>query len=299
MDIVLTLVVNPAQAKLLTEARNLVEQVPGITGPSVTTLNEGAAIDLSFSHDDLTALTKQLRARLNEMVALDWCIQPQSPNRRKSMLIADMDSTMITIECIDELADFVGVKDKVSAITEAAMRGELDFEGALKERVALLEGLSETDLHTCFNERVMIMPGAKTLVRTMVKNGAFAALVSGGFTYFTDRVAREIGFATHRANQLEMKNGRLTGRVIEPICGAQTKLDSLHEFCNVRGILPAQVLAVGDGANDIPMLKAAGLGTAYHAKPKTAEAAHVAIRNGDLSTLLYFQGYHISEFELT
>jgi phosphoserine phosphatase len=297
MDIVLTLVVNPTQTELLVIAQNLIKQMPDINRLSITQLNDGSAIDLCFSHNDLTALTKQIRTPLNAIEGLDWCIQLHGPDRRKSMLIADMDSTMITVECIDELADFVGVKDKVSTITEAAMRGELDFEAALKERVALLEGLTEADLHICYNERVTIMSGAKTLVRTMVKNGAYAALVSGGFTYFTDKVANEVGFAIHRANQLEIKEGCLTGKVIEPICGAETKLEALHEFCGTQGLSSKQVLAVGDGANDIPMLKAAGLGTAYHAKPKTAAAAHAAIRNGDLSTLLYFQGYHVSEFE--
>ncbi len=296
MDIVLTLVVNPGFEDALENATAAAITALNNAPAEIDLLHQGRAVDIKSTGDSVASLLASVDGLLSPFAQVDWCLQPITSDRRKSMLIADMDSTMITVECIDELADFVGKKEEVSGITEAAMRGELDFEGALKERVALLKDLPVDALETCYRERIEIMPGAKSLVRTMTKNGAFAALVSGGFTFFTERVAGEIGFQTNRANILAIENDALTGTVIEPICGAQSKLDALKEYCTERGINAGQVLAVGDGANDIPMLQAAGLGVAYHAKPKTAAATHAAVRNGDLSTLLYFQGYHQDEF---
>lgn len=206
-----------------------------------------------------------------------------------------MDSTIIENECIDELAIVAGVGERVSAITEAAMRGEVDFDGALRERVTLLEGLSEDVLQTVFDEKIRLTPGARSLVRTMQANGAKAVLVSGGFTFFTSRVAKAAGFDEDRANTLEIKDGKLTGRVGEPILGANAKLDSLKELIADMGIEAGDVLAVGDGANDIPMLKEAGIGVAFCAKPATAEAADVAINGRDLRALLYLQGYTAAE----
>lgn len=206
-----------------------------------------------------------------------------------------MDSTIIENECIDELAIVAGVGDHVSAITEAAMRGEVDFDGALRERVALLEGLSEDVLQRVFDDQIKITPGARSLVRTMQANGAKAVLVSGGFTFFTNRVAEAVGFDEDRANTLEIEDGKLTGRVGEPILGANAKLESLKELIADMGIEARDVLAVGDGANDIPMLKEAGLGVAFCAKPVTAEAADVAINGRDLRALLYLQGYTAAE----
>ncbi len=296
MDIVLTLVVNPDHQTELEKAMKDTFRTLG-TSATETPLHEGRAIDISASVQSIADIREAVKSVMEAHPLVDWCLQENNEHRRKSMLIADMDSTMITVECIDELADFVGMKDKVSEITEAAMRGELDFEGALKERVALLKGLTSDNLEQCYRDRITIMPGAKELVRTMTQNGAFAALVSGGFTFFTERVAEEIGFHDTRANVLDIEEGILTGKVVEPICGAQTKLDALDEYCTQKKLTSEQVLAVGDGANDIPMLKAAGLGVAYHAKPKTAAATHAAVNNGDLSTLLYFQGYKIEEFQ--
>ncbi|MBO6505706.1 MAG: phosphoserine phosphatase SerB [Kordiimonadaceae bacterium] len=296
MDIVLTLVVNPGLEDALENATAAAIATLENASAEIEVLHTGRAIDIKSTADSIEAKRKSVSEVLRPYTQVDWCLQQNTEDRKKSMLIADMDSTMITVECIDELADFVGKKEAVSEITEAAMRGELDFEGALKERVALLKGLPVVALETCYAERIELMPGAKPLVRTMTTNGAFAALVSGGFTFFTDRVADTIGFHTNRANILGIENGALTGMVVEPICGAQSKLEALGEYCAERGIEPAQVLAVGDGANDIPMLQAAGLGVAYHAKPKTAAATHAAVRNGDLSTLLYFQGYCREEF---
>lgn len=297
MDIVLTLVVNPGLEEELENAVAAVLAMATENPVEILSLHQERATDLKLAVDSIDTMRSKVKSMLTEQhTHVDWCLQEDGPNRKKQMLIADMDSTMITVECIDELADFVGKKEQVSEITEAAMRGELDFEGALKERVALLQGLSVNAMETCYRERITLMPGAKELVQTMTVNAAFAALVSGGFTFFTERVAKEIGFHETRANTLDIQNDALTGFVVEPICGAQSKLEALREYCSQKKLSADQVLAVGDGANDIPMLQAAGLGVAYHAKPKTAAATHAAVRNGDLTTLLYFQGYHRDEF---
>jgi phosphoserine phosphatase len=210
--------------------------------------------------------------------------------REKRLLLADMDSTIIGCECIDEIADFAGVKPQVAAITEAAMRGELDFEGALRARVALLEGLPVGDLDRVFAERVRLNPGAATLARTMAARGAVTALVSGGFTFFAERVARAAGFAIHRANTLLAEGGRLTGRVAEPILGRAAKAEALAALCAAGGFGAEGALAVGDGANDLAMVEAAGLGAAYRAKPALAEAADVRLDHADLTALLHMQG---------
>lgn len=296
MDIALTLVVNPDSDTLLNEAENIVIKTLQ-TGEVISTasLDDNVASDIFIAGNSLAAIHAELASTLNAIEGLDWAVQANK-GRKKKLILADMDSTIITVECIDELADFVGLKAQVSEITEAAMRGELDFEGALTERVSLLKGLTEQQLKSCYDERVTLMGGARTLVQTMKANGAYAALVSGGFTYFTDKVADAVGFDTHRSNILELKDGVLTGCVVPPICGAQTKLDTLNEL-SARLLVPQSgILSVGDGANDIPMINGAGLGVAYHAKPKTAAAADAAIKYGDLTTLLYFQGYKKSEF---
>jgi phosphoserine phosphatase len=201
------------------------------------------------------------------------------------LLVADMDSTMITVECIDELADYAGVKPQVAEITERAMRGELDFAGALKARVALLKGLPETVLARCYDERVRITPGARTLVRTLRARGAKTVLVSGGFTYFAERVAVEIGFDRAVSNRLGIAGGELDGTVAEPILGAEGKRAALLGAGEA-----AQAVAIGDGANDVPMLEAAGYGIAYHAKPAAVDAADAAVRVGDLTAVLHGLG---------
>lgn len=210
--------------------------------------------------------------------------------REKRVLVADMDSTVIGVECIDEIADMAGLKPQVAAITEAAMRGEFDFEAALTARVALLEGLETAALERVHAERVRLNPGAATLARTMAARGAATALLSGGFTFFTRRVAAAAGFAAHRANTLEVRDGRLTGAVIGPIFGRAGKLAALEELCAQAGCAPADALAVGDGANDLAMVSAAGLGVAYRAKPALAEAADARIDHADLTALLHLQG---------
>ena len=226
---------------------------------------------------------------------VDLCAQPWS-ERRKRLLLADMDSTIIGCECIDELADFAGVKDKVSEITERAMRGELDFEGALRERVAMLKGLPLGDLQRAYDERVRLNAGARTLVRTMSAGGARAVLVSGGFTFFTSRVAQAAGFADNRANTLIETGEGLAGTVGEPILGREAKLAALKEEAAGLGIALSQTLAVGDGANDLAMIEAAGLGVAYRAKPIVASQADAKVDHADLTALLYFQGYRAEEF---
>ena len=220
---------------------------------------------------------------------VDVVVQP-SARREKRLLIADMDSTMITVECIDELADYAGLKAEVAAVTEAAMRGELDFEGALDARVALLEGLDAEVIDRCLAERVRIMPGAKALVRTMRARGGRCVLVSGGFTRFAEPVAADIGFDRAIANELLIEHGRLTGKVRKPIVGAATKEGVLR----AEAVDLAAVIAVGDGANDLPMIRAAGegggLGVAYHAKPVVAAVAGARVEHGNLAALLYAQG---------
>ena len=217
-------------------------------------------------------------------------------NRRKKLLIADMDSTMIPVECIDELADLAGVKAKVADITERAMRGELDFEAAINERVALLADLPVATLEQCYAERISLNPGAKTLVQTMNKIGAMTALVSGGFLFFTEKVAAETEFQLNQANTLLMKDGKLTGKVGLPILGQQAKLDTLRALCKSGGYAVIDVLAVGDGANDRSMVEGAGLGVAYRAKSALANIADARINHSDLTALLSLQGISQTEY---
>lgn len=226
---------------------------------------------------------------------VDLAIQP-SEGRRKRLLIADMDSTMIRQECIDELADEAGVGAHVAGITARAMNGELDFEAALRERVALLKGLPEGVIARVLRDRITLMPGGPALLATMRANGGHAALVSGGFTAFTAAIAGKLGFHENRANVLLAEGGVLTGRVAEPILGKEAKLQALREISARLGISPAEAIAVGDGANDLPMLLAAGTGVALHAKPKVQAECRVRVNHGDLTALLYLQGYAREEF---
>ena len=217
-------------------------------------------------------------------------------NRRKRLLISDMDSTIIGQECLDELADFAGLKAEVSAITERAMRGELDFEGALTTRVAMLKGLELSALEAAYRERITLNPGARTLTATMKAHGAHALLVSGGFTFFTSRVAEASGFDAHLGNTLTDDGAVLVGEVGRPILGREAKLAALDESAAAHGLLRDDVLALGDGANDLAMICAAGLGIAYRAKPIVAEQATAAINHTDLTAALFFQGYTADEF---
>ncbi len=256
-----------------------------------TWVEEGSACDLRFTGDP-SATRGRLETALH---GIDVVVQPET-GRRKRLLVADMDSTMITVECIDELADYAGLKAQVAEVTERAMRGELDFEAALDARVALLRGLEEEAIDRCRRERVRLMPGARALVQTMKAHGARSLLVSGGFTRFAEPVAAEIGFDAVEANRLVIEGGRLAGTVERPIVGATRKQEALTEATRSMGLSAADVLAVGDGANDIPMIQAAGLGVAYRAKPKTAAAADARVEHNDLTALLYAQGYARAEW---
>lgn len=248
-------------------------------------LLEGRAVDLTClaEHDG------HIRGAVADL-PIDYAIQPDE-NRRKRLLIADMDSTMIGQECIDELAAEVGLKEKVAAITAAAMRGEIEFDPALRERVALLKGLPEDVVDEVIKNRITLTPGGTALVKTMQKHGAYAALVSGGFTAFTSRIAGRIGFNENRANVLNVEDGKLSGTVSEPILGREAKIEALEEISERLGTTPSNAIAVGDGANDLGMIGLAGLGVAIHAKPAVAAEADVCIKHNDLSALLFLQGY--------
>lgn len=254
-------------------------------------IDEGDAVDLHFELAPAAA-----RAALEEAFdRVDVVVQARE-GRRKMLLVADMDSTMITVECIDELADYAGIKPQIAAITEAAMRGELDFEAALDARVALLAGLDADVIDACLADRVRLMPGAAVLVQTMRAWGATAVLVSGGFTRFAEPVAREIGFDRAIANVLEIEGDALTGKVARPIVGAATKKATLLDYRGALGLADSATLAVGDGANDLAMIETAGLGVAYRAKPIVAAAAMARIEHGDLTALLWAQGVPKAEW---
>ncbi|AWN34359.1 phosphoserine phosphatase SerB [Methylobacterium radiodurans] len=241
------------------------------------------------------ALTERLRAALGPE-PIDLAVLPADAHRRKRLFLADMDSTMIEQECIDELADEVGLKAHVAAITERAMRGEIAFEPALRERVALLKDLPVGTIDGLIAERITLTPGGRTLVRTLKAHGAHTCLVSGGFTLFTGAVADKIGFDENHANRLTLAGDRLAGTVEEPIVGKEAKRATLIDLRTRLGLDPAETLAVGDGANDLAMIGEAGLGVAFRAKPAVAEAARVRIDHGDLTALLYLQGYGAAEF---
>lgn len=278
-------------------ALGLIEQTASGQLGARKDLDPGRAAEWQISSGKSSgALLAEIRSALGSR-PLDANIVA-ADNRRKGLLVADMDSTIIEQECIDEMADMLGLKPRIAAITERAMRGELGFEEALTERLALLAGLEEAKLQKVFDERISIMPGARTLLATMKRNGAFAALVSGGFSFFTSRVSRAVGFDVDHSNTLGIADGRLTGRVLGPILGKEAKLATLRRYVTDKGIEPSQSLAVGDGANDLAMIKAAGLGVAYRAKPIVAAEAAAAVNHGDLTSLLYLQGYTRAEFAI-
>ncbi|MBD3677580.1 MAG: phosphoserine phosphatase SerB [Rhodobacteraceae bacterium] len=252
--------------------------------------DEAAEFAVEAAPENLWDVWKDLQG-----MGVDLVLQP-AEGRRKRMLIADMDSTMIQQECIDELADEAGVGPRVADITARAMNGELDFEGALKERVGLLEGLDASVIDKVLRERITFMPGGRALLSTMKADGAHCLLVSGGFTAFAERVAAELGFDEARANTLLIEDGKLTGRVAEPILGRDAKVAALREVSAGLGLTLPEVMAVGDGANDLGMLGLAGAGVALHAKPTVAAQCDIRINHGDLSALLYLQGYAKADF---
>ena len=296
MTHVATLISNPSRPTVITALVDAVRaELPDAGKPQW--LAQNIAADIPFTPPTGTgdrAMADMLRERFPD--GIDVVVQPAT-GRRKALFLADMDSTMIGQECIDELADFAKLKPHVAAITERAMRGEIAFEPALRERVSLLKGLPATVIDEVIRDRIRLTPGARLLVMTMRANGSYTCLVSGGFKSFTDRIAAMVGFHENRSNTLEVgSDGKLAGLVREPILGRDAKLQTLLELCQQRGIARKATLVTGDGANDLSMIQAAGLGVAYHAKPAVAEAAHARIDHGDLTALLYLQGYKREEF---
>ncbi|WP_394690088.1 phosphoserine phosphatase SerB [Hoeflea sp.] len=293
MALVATLIANPSNPVLspaLGEAA-----FAAVGGAGLYWLADGVACDIALKDGvDRTVALEALQAVIAGQ-PVDVAIQ-NAETRRKKILIADMDSTMIGQECIDELAAEVGLKDKVSEITARAMNGEIAFEPALRERVALLKGLPVEEISQVIDSRITLTPGGRELVATMRANGGHTALVSGGFTAFTSVVAAMIGFDEDHANILESADGRLSGTVREPILGKQAKIEALEAISARLGLAPSDAIAVGDGANDLGMLELAGSGVALHAKPSVAAQADIRIDHGDLTALLYLQGYRKTDF---
>jgi phosphoserine phosphatase len=286
---VLCLISNPADPELDSK---LVTAIQHETGGEINWLDQRIACEINEPvASDPSAIARELSAGRAVDVA-----QVPSTHRRKRLLVADMDSTMINEECIDELADAVGIKDQVAAITERAMNGELDFAQALRTRVELIRGLERRVIEEIRRERITLAPGGRALVQTMKAYGAYTALVSGGFAFFAEYFSKRIGFDESVANVLEFDGDRLRGTVADPIVDKSTKLTRLLTLAEERQIPIAETMAVGDGANDLDMIKAAGLGVALHAKPQVAAEAQVRIDHGDLSALLYLQGYYEEDF---
>lgn len=292
MDKVLTLVADPARADLTDALVNYVADALANAGAELGEpiwLADGIAADLPFE-----GISEKRACRAGHHHRLDCAAQSRA-GRRKRLLVADMDSTMITAETLDEIAAKAGIGEEIAAITARAMRGELDFEEALNERVGRLKGVSADVLDQVLGE-LRFTAGGRELVGTMRAHGAHTVLVSGGFTFTTVFVRERLGFHDDRANRLVVENGALTGRVARPILGRDAKLATLREFCERLGIDAAEAVCVGDGANDLAMIEAAGMGVAYHAKPIVTDRARFRVNNGDLTALLYFQGYRASDF---
>jgi phosphoserine phosphatase len=294
MSLVATLICNPNNPALDSTIVDGARAVLPSAGPARWLFDE-VAVDIPFeSKEDLRAIENRLREARGDL-PIDIVVQPLA-TRRKKLFLADMDSTMIGQECIDELADFAGLKAHVAAITERAMRGEIEFEPALRERVALLKDMPVSVVNEVLANRITPTPGGRELVMTMRTHGAYTCLISGGFTLFTNAVAAKIGFQENRANELVVHDGKFTGEVREPILGGATKLATLIELTESFDLDDIDTLAVGDGANDLGMIQHAGLGVAYHAKPTVAATAAARIDHGDLTALLYTQGYRREQF---
>ena len=301
MQLAITLV--SPDPDVLPAAQERVELILPLSSAVVTSrkLLGPGALDIEIESNltlDMAEVRRALRQDIDETLeglAVDTAVQP-SAGRRKRLFIADMDSTIISCECLDELADFAGVKAQVAAITERAMQGEIGFEGALRERVGMLKGLPMSALQSCYDERVRLNPGARALVQTLRAHGVRCVLVSGGFTFFTERVAETAGFHKQRANRFIEDGQTLAGKVEEPILGREAKLAALREEVQLLEVNPAAACAIGDGANDLAMIEAAGLGVAYRAKPVVAAQADCRIDHADLTAVLYFQGYSVEDF---
>jgi len=293
MPLIVTLISNPVGRALSSDLAAQAASAIGANAPEWL----GADIACDLSPDAALTATE-----CNSRVAAALAGQPidivvhDAATRRKKLLIADMDSTMIDQECIDELADEVGLREHVAEITRRSMNGEIPFESALRERVALLAGLETAVVDLIVENRLTLAAGGRELIATMRANGAWTALVSGGFDLFTSRIGGKLGFDEHRANVLEEAGGKLLGRVIEPILGREAKAEALNDISARLGLTPQDAIAVGDGANDLDMIRLAGIGVALHAKPIVAAQARVRIDHGDLSALLYLQGYREPDF---
>ena len=296
MKFVATLIANPEKANLhprdVKKAQEILNRAGYVSRPPAW-LEDHIACDIEFTGSSLSYVRKCLKTGLTG-IEIDIVVQP-TKNRRKRLLIADMDSTIVTGETLDELAGIAGLKKQVSVITKRAMQGEVEFKEAVRERVALLEGVPAAAMEKALN-KIEVTKGATTLVKTMRFNGAYTALVSGGFNYFTNAIAKLVGFQEISSNQIVIKNGILTGEVIEPILDSDAKLQALKKICNDQNIPLSESIATGDGANDIPMIIHSGLGVAFHAKPVVETNAKAIIRFGDLTSLLYLQGYKSTEF---
>ena len=295
MSLVATLICHPANPALDSTVLDGARAILPKAAPAQWLCDEIAA-DIPFGdgHEDIGATARRLREARGDL-PIDIVVQPVLA-RRKKLFLADMDSTMIEQECIDELADFAGLKAHVAAITECAMRGEIAFEPALRERVALLKGLPVDVVDKVIKERITLTPGGRELVATMRADGAYTCLISGGFTLFTQAIAEKIGFQENRGNTLIVRDGQLTGEVKEPIVGREAKLATLIELREGFDLDNIDTLVAGDGANDLGMIQQAGLGVAFHAKPTVASAAAARIDYGDLTALLYAQGFKREEF---
>ncbi|MDA0368248.1 MAG: phosphoserine phosphatase SerB [Proteobacteria bacterium] len=298
MTAVVTLIADPTRRSLDDDVLASLGQAladAGFAPAPPVWLSPGEAVDIAVARADVAVVRPVAEVALDGM-PIDVAVQPQA-NRRKRLLVADMDSTIIGQECIDELAAALGLREEVSAITERAMRGEIEFAAALRERAAMLAGLGPDEMEAVLRDRITLNLGAHTLVATMRKNGAFTALVSGGFTFFTSRIRARAGFDMDQANVLLTDDeGKLTGLVAEPVLGRAAKREALQALTAARGFATAETMAVGDGANDLAMIEAAGLGVAFRAKPAVAEQADVRITHGDLTALLFLQGYQRAEF---
>ncbi len=298
MEIALTLIAPSSKPLVNQTTLSTIKKALEASGAEIGNeqiLNGSVSRRIELSATDISALHGPM-SRSIDGLPIDYALLPALRNRAR-LLIADMDSTIIQCECLDELADLAGCGDAVSAITERAMRGELDFEGALRERVKMLTGLPEKTLQETYQKRINLMSGATALVSTMKENGAITALVSGGFTYFTSRVATETGFELNFGNTLEIEDGVLTGNVVDPILGRAAKLETLERICSENRLNVVDAIAVGDGANDLAMIQRAGIGVSYHGKPVVEQGADIAIRHTDLTSLLYIQGYTQDEIK--
>lgn len=296
MDLVATLIADPLRANLSAgHAAKVSAMITGNGGEidPPAWLDDGIACDICFRGLDLRR-SRSLAREQFETAAFDLVIQPRE-GRRKKLLIADMDSTIVTGETLDELAAHAGLKEQISEITARAMRGEIDFKTALRERVGKLQGLPEAALAETL-AATKLTPGARALVQTMRSQGAYTVLVSGGFRFFTSAIASLVGFQDQQANNFIIEDGRLTGKVVEPILDKDAKLSALNAYAEQMKLSLSETLATGDGANDLPMITAAGLGVAYHAKPIVVSEAPASIKWGDLTALLYIQGYRRTEF---